>query len=206
VVGDFHDLVRHRKMVRSFSSDPVDPAAVHRILDVARRGPTAGFSQGVEFVVVTDEDMRAAIAAPSEQMLASALMENFVAQAPVHIVVCTSPEIYRRRYRESDKQRVVGSVDEDDLWSVPFWYTDAGAAKMLILLAAVDEGLGACFVGVLPGQHEVLRELLDVPDEYELVGIALLGHASERADQYSDVSAATRRRRPFDEVVHRERW
>lgn len=205
-MSDFYDLVRHRKMVRSFTDEPVDPGAVDRIIDAARRGPTAGFSQGIEFVVITDEATRRAIAAPSDEVMAASDMANFVAQAPVQIVVCASAEIYRRRYREADKQRVVGSVDEDSLWTVPFWYTDAGAAKMLLLLAAVEEGLGACFVGVLPGQHENVRALLGVPDEYTLVGIALLGHGAPDAGDLGDVSAVKRPRRPFDEVVHRDRW
>jgi nitroreductase len=205
-VSDFYDLVRHRKMVRAFADQPVDPEALDRILDAARRGPTAGFSQGVEFVVVTDDDTRSAIAAPSDALMAASDMGNFVAQAPVQIVVCASAEIYRRRYREADKQRVVSSVQEDDLWTIPFWYTDAGAAKMLILLAAVAEGLGACFVGVLPGQHEPVRALLGIPEEYDVVGIALLGHPAPEAADLGDVSAVKRPRRPFDEVVHRERW
>lgn len=205
-MGDFYDLVRRRRMVRSFSDEPVDPGAVDRILDAARRAPSAGYSQGVEFVVVTDARVRRAVAAPSEDMLASVGMENFAAQAPVHVVLTVSPEVYKARYREADKQQVVADVEEDDLWTVPFWYSDAGAAQMLILLAAVHEGLGAAFVGILPSEHPRVRELLGIPEEYLLIGIALLGHPSPRAADYGDVSARPRRRRPFDAVVHRERW
>jgi nitroreductase len=205
-MSDLYELMRRRRMVRSFTGAPVDPAALRRILDVARRGPTAGHSQGIEFVVVTDSATRRAIGRPSDQMLATSGMENFVAQAPVQIVVCASPEIYKSRYRESDKQRVAGGIDEDALWTVPFWYSDAGAAKMLLLLGAIQEGLGAAFVGVLPGEHDNVRELLGVPAEYLIIGIALLGHASPRADDYGDVSAKARARRPFDDVVHAEHW
>lgn len=202
----FYDLVQRRKMCRSFSDEPVDPEAVRRILDAARRAPTAGNSQGVEFVVVTDAETRRRIAAPSERVMKTSGHHNFVAQAPVHVVVCASAEIYKARYRESDKQRVVSKVDEDALWHIPYWWSDAGAAKMLVLLGAVAEGLDAAFVGVLPGQQEPLRELLGMPDAYAALGVVLLGHAADDAGDFGDVSARPRKRRPYDEVVHTDRW
>lgn len=203
---DFYDVLRRRRMCRSFTDEPVDPEAVRRILDAARRAPTAGNSQGVEFVVVTDAETRRAIAAPGDAVYRRSGHHNFVAQAPVHVVICTSAEIYKERYRESDKQRVVQGLDEDRLWAVPYWYSDAGAAKMLVLLGAVAEGLAAGFVGVLPGTQGPLRDLLGIPDDFTAIGIALLGHEAPDAREFGDVSAEPRRRRPYDEVVHRDRW
>ena len=84
---EFSDVVRKRKMVRSFTDEPVEPEAVRRILDTARRGPSAGFSQGVEFVVITDPDTRQTIAAPADEMFKKSGHHNFLAQAPVHVVV-----------------------------------------------------------------------------------------------------------------------
>jgi nitroreductase len=198
------DLIKKRRMVRSFTDEPVAVDAVERILDCARRGPSAGYSQGVEFVVVTDASKRNAIAAPGDDTVAVSGHHNFVAQAAVHVVICVSDEIYRSRYRESDKMRVVADIDEDDLWKVPFWYVDAGAALMLLLLATVDEGLAAAFTG----GHDpaFLQELLAIPPEYIPVGIALLGHEAPDARQFGDVSADQRRRRPLSEVVHHESW
>lgn len=190
-------------MVRSFTDEPVDPEVIRRILDVARRAPSAGFSQGVEYVVVTDRETRLKIAAPGEEVLAISGHHNFVAQAPAHIVVCVSPEIYRERYRRPDKMKVVADIDEDTLWAVPYWYTDAGAAMQLLLMAAVDEGISAGFVGVDAGQ---LRELLGIPQEYLPIGIALLGHAAPDAGQFGDVSARRVPRRPYEEIVHEGHW
>jgi nitroreductase len=199
----FAELVGRRRMTRSFTDEPVAPDVVERILDLARRGPSAGFSQGIEFVVVTDDESRAAIAAPSVETLQRSGHKNFVAQAPVHVVICAAPEVYRARYREPDKQQAVAGWSDETLWRVPFWYTDAGAAMMLLLLAATDEGLGAAFVGVDPS---LLRRLLDIPEDVIPVGVALLGHEAPDARQYGDVSATPRPRRPLSEVVHRERW
>lgn len=190
-------------MVRSFTDEPVDAEVVRRILDNARRGPSAGFSQGVEFVVVTDDETRRKIAAPADEILAASGHHNFIAQAPVHVVVCVSPEIYRARYRQPDKMKVVADFDDDVLWSVPYWYTDAGAAMQLLLMAAVDEGIAAGFVGVNIDQ---LRELLGIPVDYIPIGIALLGHAAPDATTFGDVSAKRIARRPYDEIVHEGRW
>jgi nitroreductase len=190
-------------MVRSFTDEPVAPEVVARIMDAARRGPSAGYSQGVEFVVVTDAATRAAIAVPAQETLDKSGHHNFVAQAPVHVVVCVSPEIYRSRYHEADKMAVRDHIDDDALWVVPYWYSDAGSALMLLLLAAVDEGIAAAFVG---GDSVVLHELLGIPAEYVPVGIALLGHEAPDARTFGDVSAKARPRRSIDTVVHQGRW
>jgi nitroreductase len=207
---DFKDVVRKRKMVRSFTGEPVAAEVVQRILDTARRGPSAGFSQGVEFVVVVDHETRQRIAAPAQETLDVSGHHNFIAQAPVHVVVCVSPEVYRSRYREPDKMKVRAEIDDDALWVVPYWYTDAGAAMQLLLMAAVNEDIAAAFVGVgaafVGVGADVLRELLGIPEEYLPIGIALLGHAAPDAGQFGDVSARKVPRRPYEEIVHEGRW
>jgi nitroreductase len=200
---NFEDVVRRRRMVRSFTDEPVAPDVVERILDIARRGPSAGYSQGVEFVVITDPDVRRTLAAPADDVLARSGHHNFVAQAPVHIMICTSAEIYRARYREPDKMKVVAGWTDEQLWATPFWHVDAGAALMLMLLAAVNEGVAAAFVG---GRPDDLRAAVGMPEEYHPIGIVLLGHEAPDARQFGDVSATTRPRRPLSEIVHRERW
>lgn len=182
-------------MVRSFTDQPVAAEVVRRILDTARRGPSAGFSQGVEFVVVVDDETRQRIAAPAQETLDASGHHNFVAQAPVHVVLCVSPEVYRSRYREPDKMKVRADLDDDALWAVPYWYTDAGAAMQLLLMAAVDEGIAAAFVG---GDGGLLRELLGIPQEFIPIGVALLGHAAPDAGRFGDVSARRIPRRPYE--------
>ncbi|MEP7090673.1 MAG: nitroreductase family protein, partial [Nocardioidaceae bacterium] len=56
---EFQDVVRRRRMVRSYADLPVDPAIVDRMLDNAVRAPSAGFTQGWSFLVLdrpTDVD------------------------------------------------------------------------------------------------------------------------------------------------------
>ncbi len=195
---DFAEVLRKRRMVRNYLSDPVDGAAVDRIVDAARRAPSAGFSQGHSFVVVTDAERRAAIAElAGEAEYVAKGFDPWISRAPVHIVLGVSEAAYHRRYREADKLDADGS---EIAWPVPYWWVDAGAAMMLLLLAAVNEGLAAGFLGVhsLPG----LRELLGMPEEVAPVGIVTLGHPAP--DRRS--GSLARGHRPRAVVVHREEW
>lgn len=185
-------------MVRHFQAREVPPEAVERLLAAARRGPSAGYSQGVSFVVVTDTATRSRVArAAGESWYVAAGHFPFISEAPVHVVLCTSEQQYRERYREPDKRKA-GGVERE--WPVPYWYVDAGCALMLLLLAIVDEGLACAFVGTRDPSE--LRELLDIPSEVVPVGVVLVGYGA--ADKPS--RSLVRGRRPLEEVVHRERW
>lgn len=193
----FLELVKRRRMVRNYRRESVDPDIVDRILEAARRAPSAGFSQGVSFVVVTSEQGRAAVAELADEPgYVAAGFDPWISRAPVHIVVCVSEEIYRARYREPDKS---ADGTEPD-WPVPYWWVDAGAAIMLMLLGTVAEGLAAGFLGT----HAMgsLAELLGLPPDVEPVGVITIGHPAP--DRVS--GSLARGRRAFDDVVHRERW
>ncbi len=194
---DFYETVARRRMVRNYLSDPVDPAAVERILAAGRKAPSAGFSQGQSFLVVTDGERRARIAALSgEEEYVAKGFDPWISRAPVHVVVCVSEEAYRARYREPDK---LGDGTEKE-WPVPYWWVDAGASMMLVLLAAVAEGLAAGFLGVhnLPG----LKQELGIPRDVEPVGVVTIGHAAP--DRRS--GSLDRGWKPIQDIVHRESW
>ena len=196
--SDFHDLVRKRRMVRNFTEEPVPWEVVERIVDTARRGPSAGFSQGMAFVAVSEADTRARIAEiAGEKWYVRQGHEPFMSRAPVHIVITTSEEIYHQRYNEPDKK---AKGQEEIGWPIPYWHTDAGAAMMLVLLAAVEEGLGTAFVGV-KDPSELQREL-GIPGEHMPIGVVFVGHPAP--DKKS--GSLKRGRRPLEEILHREGW
>jgi nitroreductase len=194
---EFREVVRRRRMVRRYGAEPVDPAALDRILDAARRGPSAGFTQGQSFVVVTDPGLRRSIADLSREAAYVARgFDPWLSQAPVIVVVCTSEQAYRDRYGEPDKLGPSGELS----WDVPFWHVDAGAALMLLLLAVVDEGYAAGFLVVK--DEAGLRALLGIPDEVQPIGLVTIGKpAPDRPSQ-----SLKRGRKPEGEVIHRERW
>jgi nitroreductase len=196
---DFGHVIRSRRMVRSFSNDAVPRDVIERIVETARRGPSAGFSQGVEFVVVTEPALRERLV---EIASVGQTMRDGLAPAPVHIVVCVSADIYRRRYREPDKERVRAHMSDDDLWHVPFWWVDAGAAMMLLLLATTNEGLASFFYGIW--RMDELKSLLSVPDEHTPIGVVTIGHRA--LHEMTQGSAIARRRRRVADVVHWNGW
>ncbi|MBA2576610.1 MAG: nitroreductase family protein [Euzebyaceae bacterium] len=193
---DFAEAVRRRRMVRAYRPDPVEPAALERILDAATRGPSAGFSQGQTCVVVTDADDRRRIAELCDEPAYVARgFDPWISQAPVHVVVCTSRTAYERRYAEPDK---AGS-DPPAAWDVPFWWVDAGAALMLLLLAATNEGLAAGFQSI---DGAAVGAFLGIPPEHAPLGLVTIGHPAP--DRPS--GSLRRGRRPAVETVHHGRW
>ena len=197
-------MVRRRRMVRSYAEDPVDPAAVDRMLQNATRAPSAGFSQGWGFLRLdTPKDVRRYwVATAGKEALDDP--DDWLAgmvRAPVLIVPCSNKSAYLERYAQPDK----GWTDRDERrWPVPFWHLDTAMAALLILQTAVDAGLGACFFGIPPERLEPFRAEFGVPQEYSPVGAITIGHRT--SDPGAAGSPTRRPRRPLDEVVHRGRW
>lgn len=226
---DFQDVVRRRRMVRTYTDAPVERAAVDRMLANAVRAPSAGFSQGWGFLVLdTPVDVArfwdvTAPAGPPSRWLRSMRV------APVVVVPHADPAAYRARYAQPDKRRdgaggaggaatgpggdaAVAGDDPADArpstaavpWAVPYWYVDAGMAALLVLQTAVDEGLGACFFGI-PAEHTAAyREAFGVPGHLDPVGAITVGHPAPV--EHLPGSAARRPRRGVEDVVHRGRW
>ncbi len=186
-------MLRNRRMVRSFQDRQLDPAAVERILAAGLRAPSAGFTQGVDLLVLegpADTGRYWDAALPVDLRLSFPWPGLLV--APLLVVVVSAEGAYRRRYAEPDK----GGARFD----VPWWHVDAAFTALLLQLAAVDAGLGALFFRT----HGVpaLRGAFDIPAGATPVGTVAVGHPAR--DRPS--SSAGRRRRPFDEVVHRGGW
>ncbi len=196
---EFQDVVRRRRMVRNFADRPLDPEVVARILANGARGPSAGFAQGCDFLVLEgpEETGRFWTACPPPEGSRARTRWPGVLRAPLLVVVLTAEDAYRRRYAEPDK---AASGLSEGPWTVPFWHVDAGFAALLMLLTAVDAGLGGLFFGV--SDHAGLRRAFGVPEEWTPVGAVAVGYA--QADEPSPSLA--RGRRPLEDVVHRGRW
>jgi nitroreductase len=197
---DFSQLVRRRRMVRRFDgSRPVDPDTVRHRVALGVRAPSAGFSQGWDCVVLPHPAHREVFWAAASAPGPRDAWWRGVSAAPALVLCCSDPDTYLDRYAEPDK----GWTDRSrDRWPVPYWDTDVAMAAMNVLLAAEERGLGALFFGVPAPRHDAVRAALDIPADRRLVGVVALGHEAERTSG----SAATRRRRPLDEVLHRGRF
>jgi len=195
---EFKDIVIRRRMVRNFADQTIDPQIIDRIVDLTRHAPSAGFTQGQSFIVVTKPVSKRAIAKTCEE---DEYVKNgfapFISKAPALLIPCTSEAAYHRRYQEADK------VNEDGteiVWPVPYWFMDIGCAVMIALLAAIDEGLVSAFVG--SKDLNALRSILNVPAEVTPVGVIAIGYRAPDVP-----SPSLKRGRKTDaEYIHHESW
>lgn len=198
---DLDDAIRTRRMVRAFTSEPVDDRTVDELCDLARRAPSAGRSQGLDLLVLAGAEQ---VGAYWDVTLPPSRRAGFrwpgLVAAPVLVLVITDPDAYVRRYGEDDKA-ATGLGAGPDAWPVPYWWVDAGAAVEHLLLGAVDRGLGACLFGLF--DHEpAVAQTFGIPDGRRIVAAVALGHPAPDEPGRS----ARRPRRPLDDVVHRGRW
>jgi nitroreductase len=197
---EFQQVVDRRRMVRSYSAEPVDPVVVQRILSNALHAPSAGFSQGWAFLLLdTPDDCARFWDSAAPQRDAVKVWPDGMYRAPVIVVALSHKSGYLDRYAEPDK----GWTDRDEArWPVPYWDIDTGMASLLMLLTVTDEGLGACLFGIPPERIAPFREEFGVPDAYTPIGAITVGH--READRKSP--SLKRGRKPVEEVVHHGRW
>ncbi len=197
------DILKRRRMTRSYLPDAIPRETVERIVSTVRRAPSGGFSQGHRLVVVTAPETRAELARlAGEDEYVAAGGQAWISTAPVHVFVGTREESYHERYRKPDKLRDGEEID----WPAPYWYVDAGAAFVLLQLAAIDEGLASGVYGVLPEQVPAVKELLGVPDDVHFVCLVTIGRPAPDPREPELVSRLSQRRLALEELVRWERW
>lgn len=173
---EFQEVVRRRRMVRRYDPDrPVPDDVLTRCLDNAVRAPSAGFSQGWDFLVLrTAEERDRFWAATTEPGEAPDPWLSGIQAAPVLILCLSHKDAYLDRYAQPDK----GWTDRSEShWPVPYWNIDTGMAGLLVLLTAVDAGLGSLFFGVPADRHPAVHEALGIPETRSIVGVVSLGYA-----------------------------
>ena len=194
------EVIRRRRMVRSFTADPIDGGVLDRLLTAAIHAPSAGFTQGWAFVVLEGDDTERFWG----HTLPPADRESFawpgLLRAPAIVLPLSSKQAYLDRYAEDDKSG--RGLHDEARWPVPYWDLDCAFATMLLLLAAVDAGLGALFFGIFRNEGALLAGL-GVPAAFRPIGAVALGHPA--GDDRPSPSLA-RGRRPLADVVHRGRW
>lgn len=198
---EFSDVVRTRHMVRQYDARrPVPAEIINAALRNAIRSPSAGFSQGWDFVVLTKPEERQDYwaATTDSDDDPDSWLEGMVS-APVLILCLSDKNAYLQRYAEPDK----GWTDlEEARWPVPYWDIDTGMAALMILLTAVDEGLGGCFFGTPPETHDDVFEAFGIPRDRNLVGVVSLGYSVPHAKSGS----LERGLRGLDQVAHYGRF
>jgi nitroreductase len=196
-------------MVRSYSEVPVPDEVLERVLDAALHGPSAGFTQGVDLLVLespTERHQFFELTSDPGFLIDPGAAAGLL-RAPVIVVPLSDPGAYLTRYGEPDKARSGLGGLAQEAWPVPYWLVDTSFAVMLALLAATDAGLGALFFR-LHRDPGLLLETFGVPEDRQVIGAIALGYEEEvgRQGAKAVASPARRPRRQFHDAVHRSHW
>jgi nitroreductase len=199
---DYAEVVRRRRMVRAFDSRPIPRDVVARLLTYAQRGPSSGFTQGFEFLVFDGPEQTAEFwnqQPPAMREYLAATMP-----APLIIVPFAHEAAYVERYKQPDK-KATGRESGDD-FPAPYWHIDPAFASMLVLLGAVDEGLGAFYFSLAPNRAgvESFLEHFGIPAGFWPIGVIAIGYP--RDDEQRLPRADKAGRRPKEQVLHFGRW
>jgi nitroreductase len=166
------DAIQTRKSVRQFLSKPVEDDKLQLILSAARLAPSASNRQEWRFVVVRDPETR-------QRLADAARGQQFVGEAPVVIVACAATD------------------DHIMPCGLPCFSLDVAIALDHITLAAVEQGLGTCWIGAF--HQDQVKQILGIPDEIRVVELMPLGYPA-------DPTPIEKRRLPLTTIVHNERW
>lgn len=173
---DFDEVVRKRKMIREYEADTQIPnETISKLIKNAHTAPSAGHTQVQEFIIVKDWSIK-------RRLRKAAVNQDYVEKAPVLIVVCSNTSRSVGRYGNRGKE----------FYSI----TDGAFASILILLTAVNEGVGACFVGAF--EDSKVSEILGLPKDVKPIGIICIGHPAERPGRFERID--------INALVHYERY
>ncbi|MDP9116116.1 MAG: nitroreductase family protein [Actinomycetota bacterium] len=193
------EAVRARRMVRAYDpARPIPREALDELLRLALRAPSAGHTQGREFLVLDDITSLSTFWDATVSEAPNGWLQR-MRTAPALVIILADRAAYLDRYAEPDK----GSTPPDQQqWPVPYWDVDAGMAAMILLLAATHSGLGACFFGVPGERWAAVRDAFGVPEQLRPVGVVSLGYPAP------DLRSPSLRRgvRPFRDVVRYGRY
>jgi nitroreductase len=184
-------------MTRRFDPTPLAVELIDELLECARRAPSAGYSQGTHFLVLSGD----AVPAFWNAIGAAEWFDDGVLRAPHIVLPLADGDTYTARYGETDKAG--HGLDQRDGWPVPYWLTDTAMATQNLLLLAEERGIGALLFGIFRNERQLL-DALGVPATVQSIGAVALGHRA--ADDVPSGSPRTRVRRSPADVIHHQRW
>ncbi|AIF85254.1 nitroreductase [Candidatus Nitrososphaera evergladensis SR1] len=162
-------------MIRKYQVRSIPDSIINKIIENAHRAPSAGHTQVQEFIIVRDAETK-------KKLKRVSVNQEQVEEAPLLIVVCANTSRSIGRYRQRGKE----------FYSV----MDGAFASILILLTAVNEGIGAGFVGAF--EDDKVSEILGLPEYVRPIGIIALGFPDEEPKKLERIAK--------ERLIHHERW
>jgi len=167
-----YEAIKTRRSIRSYEDRPVEEDKLHRILEAARLAPSASNLQEWRFVVVRDAHIR-------KKLMEAAKGQRFVGEASVVIACCAKTDNH---------------VMSCGQLCYPI---DVAIAIEHMVLKAVEEGLGTCWIGAFYEQQ--VKDILEIPNDIRVVELLTLGYPAKPYPTHKD-------RLSLGEIVMHERW
>jgi nitroreductase len=177
---EFMDVVASRKSVHSYADREVEEEKLAKVLEAARLAPSWANRQCCRYVVIKDK-------AKIEEL--SDGRKTWLKQAPVVLAACADPK------------------DSGARNGMDYYLVDVGISMQQLVLAATDLGLGTCWIGMF--DEAKVKKLLEVPENVRVVALTPLGYPAEKEGfeiKPAQKFVGSDRRKPVEEVVHREKW
>lgn len=172
---DFRTVIEGRRSIRKYKDTPVETEKIQSILEAARLAPSWKNMQCWRFILIDDPEVKnSALEAFNDDNPG----KKGIAMAPILLVVCADP-------KES------GIEDGKE-----FYLADAAIAFEHIMLAAFNEGLGTCWMGLL--DEDKLKRVLEIPETLKVIGVTPLG--------YPDQDPKPRPRKAMEEILFKNKW
>ncbi|WP_408954382.1 nitroreductase family protein [Natroniella sp. ANB-PHB2] len=168
---DVIETIRERASIREYKSQEIPEETLHKILEAAHLAPSAGNIQPWEFFVIKNQ-------AKIEELAKVAYGQEWMAEAPVVVVVCTNPELSAAKYGQRG----------EELYALQ----DASAAIENMLLAAEGYDLGSCWVGAF--DEEKVKEVLDLSAKLIPLAFVTIGYSQGDKEE-------VRPQKELDEVI-----
>ena len=177
------ESIKHRRSIRKFTSEPIDPEKLEIVLEAGRLAPSGNNKQPWAFIVVqSDQKRQAVMEACHRQTWMMTAPEFIVAVVDMAARIDTEPGLY---------------LDENSpQWELKRAIRDTAIAVENMLLEADAQGLGTCWVGFFV-QAEI-RPVLGIPDDKFVLAVIPIGFPAEQP--------AARPRKPLGEIVRYEKW
>jgi len=175
---DVMKAINTRRSVREYSGRDIPPDSMRRMREALRSAPSACNYQPWHFIFVTEGEMRRRLATASNN-------QSFMADAPMIVVCCGLPE---QAYKSMGGYG--NSVD-----------IDVTIALDHLMLAAVGEGLGTCWIGSF--RELEVKQLLGIPEDVKVVGMTPLGYPAS-ADRNRPLDDNLRK--PESEIFSEQRY
>ncbi len=153
---DFYEVIKKRKSIRKYKSDPIPKDVLDRILEAGRIAPSAKNIQPWRFIIVKDQEIK-------KQVAQACRGQDWMADADIILVAC---------------------ILNDIAWGRMGGYMSSGPVDLAIavdhmILAAANEGLGTCWIGAFV--EEDVKKILSVPENVTVIALTPIGYPAEEA-------------------------